>query len=98
MIRYAQVVVPVPLKAEFTYSFDSDQMDIVPGIRVIVPFGTRRKNLQGYVISVSDSKPEVDFEIKQVKRAVDTGYEQVRWPADHSSVQCLLPPEQPPVL
>ena len=71
MIRYAQVVVPVPLKAEFTYSFDSDQMEIVPGIRVIVPFGTRRKNLQGYVISVSDTKPDGGFEIKQVKRAVD---------------------------
>ena len=41
MIRYAQVVVPVPLKADFTYSFDSEKMEIVPGVRVIVPFGTR---------------------------------------------------------
>ena len=28
MIRYAQVVVPVPLKAEFTYSFESDVMPL----------------------------------------------------------------------
>ena len=71
MIRYAQVVVPVPLKADFTYSFDSEKMDIVPGVRVIVPFGTRRKTIQGYVISVSDKKPEGNFEIKSVTRVID---------------------------
>lgn len=71
MIRYAQVVVPVPLKADFTYSFDSEKMELVPGVRVIVPFGTRRKTIQGYVISVSDKKPEGDFEIKSVTRVID---------------------------
>lgn len=71
MIRYAQVVVPVPLKAVFTYSFDSEKMELVPGVRVIVPFGTRRKTIQGYVISVSDKKPEGNFEIKSVTRVID---------------------------
>ncbi|MBR4478334.1 MAG: DEAD/DEAH box helicase family protein, partial [Spirochaetales bacterium] len=71
MIRYAQVVVPVPLKADFTYSFDSEKMELVPGVRVIVPFGTRRKSIQGYVISVSDKKPEGNFEIKSVTRVID---------------------------
>ena len=71
MIRYAQVVVPVPLKADFTYSFDSEKMELVPGVRVIVPFGTRRKTIQGYVISVSDKKPEGNFEIKSVTRVID---------------------------
>ena len=71
MVRYAKVVVPVPLKSEFTYSFDSDVMDIVPGVRVSVPFGTRRKQLQGYVISVSDSKPDGGFEVKPVTRQID---------------------------
>ena len=71
MIRYAQVVVPVPLKAEFTYSFDSDVMDIVPGVRVSVPFGTRRKQIQGYVISVSDTRPDGGFEVKPVTRLID---------------------------
>ena len=69
MIRYAQVSVPVPLKSEFTYSFDSDAMDVKPGIRVIVPFN--RRKLQGYVTSVSDEKPEGDFEIKAIQRTVD---------------------------
>ena len=71
MVRYAQVAVPVPLKAEFTYSFDSDEMEIVPGVRVSVPFGTRRKQVQGYVVSVSDEKPQGDFEIKAVTRVID---------------------------
>ena len=69
MIRYAQVSVPVPLKSEFTYSFDSEAMDVKPGVRVIVPF--KQRKIQGYVISVSDEKPEGDFAIRNIQRAVD---------------------------
>lgn len=69
MVRYAQVSVPVPLKSEFTYFFDSDAMDVKPGVRVIVPFN--RRKLQGYVLSVSDEKPEVGFDIKAIQRVVD---------------------------
>ena len=69
MVRYAQVSVPVPLKSEFTYSFDPSSMDVKPGVRVIVPFN--RRKLQGYVLSVTDEKPEVGFEIKAIQRVVD---------------------------
>ncbi len=69
MIRYAQVVVPVPLKSEFTYSFDSDSMSVEPGMRVMVPFGKR--SLQAYVIEVMDTVPPTDFEIKGIKRVID---------------------------
>ena len=69
MVRYAQVSVPVPLKSEFTYSFDPDAMDVKPGIRVIVPFN--RRKLQGYVLSVSDEKPDLGFDIKAIQRVVD---------------------------
>ena len=69
MIRYAQISVPVPLKSEFTYSFDSEAMDVKPGVRVIVPFN--RRKLQGYVLSVTDKKPEGGFEIKAIQRVVD---------------------------
>ena len=69
MVRYAQVSVPVPLRSEFTYCFDSDAMDVKPGVRVIVPFN--RRKLQGYVLSVSDEKPEVGFDIKAIQRVVD---------------------------
>lgn len=69
MIRYAQVAVPVPLKSEFTYSFDDELMSVQVGIRVMVPFGNRK--LQGYVVDVLDSKPQTEFEIKQIIRAID---------------------------
>lgn len=69
MIRYAQVVVPIPLKSEFTYSFDSDQMTVQAGMRVMVPFGKR--NLQAYVIDIMDKAPSVDFEIKGITRVID---------------------------
>ncbi|MBQ2528216.1 MAG: primosomal protein N', partial [Spirochaetales bacterium] len=69
MVKYAQVAVPVPLKDEFTYSFDPESMDVKPGVRVIVPFKNRR--MQGYVISVSEDKPDVEFEIKGIQRVVD---------------------------
>ena len=46
MLKYAQVAVPVPLKQEFTYSFDDGVLNVVPGIRVMVPFG--RREVQGY--------------------------------------------------
>lgn len=69
MIKYAQIAVPVPLKTDFTYSFDDEQMNVVPGIRVMVPFGAR--TLHAYVIDVLDSKPECKFEIKSIKRAID---------------------------
>ena len=69
MIRYAQVSVPVPLKSEFTYSFDSEAMDVKPGVRVIVPF--KQRKIQGYVISVSDEKPDAGFAIKGIQRVVD---------------------------
>lgn len=69
MVKYAKVAVPVPLKQEFTYSFDDGVLNVVPGIRVMVPFG--RREVQGYVVDVLDSKPDVGFEIKAVSKAID---------------------------
>ncbi len=69
MVKYAQVAVPVPLKQEFTYSFDDDAVSVVPGIRVMVPFG--RRKVQGYVVDVLDCKPDAGFEIKDVIKAID---------------------------
>lgn len=69
MLKYAKVAVPVPLKQEFTYSFDDGVLNVVPGIRVMVPFG--RREVQGYVVDVLDSKPDVGFEIKAVSKAID---------------------------
>lgn len=75
MLRYAQVAVPVPLKNEFTYSFDPDVMDVRPGERVIVPFGFVKgkvpRKVQGYVIDVLDSVKDGGFEIKPIIRVID---------------------------
>ena len=69
MTRYASVVVPVPLRTEFTYSFETDSCVVLPGMRVMVPFGNRK--IQAYVIDVLDSAPPGDFEIKPIIRAID---------------------------
>ena len=75
MMRYAKVAVPVPLKTEFTYSFDPVLMDVKPGVRVIVPFGKGKGNVsrkvQAYVIDVLDSVKDEKFEIKPIIRVID---------------------------
>ncbi len=69
MIKYALCAVPVPLKTEFTYGFDDEKLNVVPGVRVIVPFGKRKT--RAYVLKVSDSKPEGDFKIRNIIRVLD---------------------------
>lgn len=75
MMRYAKVAVPVPLKTEFTYSFDPDLMDVKAGVRVIVPFGKGKGNVarkvQAYVIDVLDSVKDEKYEIKPIIRVID---------------------------
>lgn len=69
MIKYAEVAIPVPLNSVFTYSFDSDKMNISFGERVTVYF--RNRKTRGYVVSVSENKPDVEFAIKPILRQVD---------------------------
>ncbi len=69
MIQYAKVLVPVPLKQDFLYSFDDEKVTVIPGIRVLVPFGSRK--VQAYVIDVLKDKPECNFELKPVIKAID---------------------------
>ncbi len=69
MIKYAKVLVPVPLKQDFLYSFDDEILNVIAGIRVMVPFGVRK--VQAYVIDVLKDKPECNFELKPVYKAID---------------------------
>lgn len=69
MTHYAQVIVPVPLKQHFTYSFDPESQNVIPGIRVKVPFGKR--SVTGFVVRVSDTIPAAGFEIKAIDRCID---------------------------
>lgn len=69
MIKYAKVLVPVPLKQDFLYSFDDEVLNVIVGIRVMVPFGPRK--VQAYVIDVLKDKPQCDFELKPIYKAID---------------------------
>jgi len=69
MIRYAHVVVPVPLKTTFIYRFDDSSLNVVPGVRVMVPLG--RSKSRGYVVLVCDHVEPVEFEIKNIIRVID---------------------------
>lgn len=69
MVRYAKVLVPVPLNRDFLYCFDDQKLSVFPGIRVTVPFGRLKK--KGYVIEVLQEKPECDFEIREILKVTD---------------------------
>lgn len=68
-MKYAEIIVNVPLKQNFTYSFDDEY--VIPGIRVIVSFG--RRNITGFVIKVMDNFNNTEgYKIKKIQRIVDT--------------------------
>lgn len=67
---YAEVLLAVPVGESWTYSVpDAQASAIAFGKRVIVPFGKRK--MTGYVILVSDQKPEGEYEIRSIDRIVD---------------------------
>lgn len=69
-MRYAEVIVPLPLNAVFTYTVpDSMAADVKAGTRVIVPFG-RRKFYTGIVLNPIAPAPQ-GFEVKEISRVLD---------------------------
>lgn len=69
-MKFAEVIVPLPLNAVFTYSIpDSLQGKVSIGSRVLVPFG-RRKFYTGIVESLTPIAPE-GFEVKPITRLID---------------------------
>ena len=67
---YAQVLVEIKAKAldkTFTYIVP-DNMKVLPGMRVLVPFGKRR--LEGFVLEVL-SDGNYDYEVKPVIKVID---------------------------
>ena len=57
--RFADIILPFAVRGRFTYGIPDDLLDkIKPGVRVIVPFGS--KNLySGIVCNIHDRQPEV---------------------------------------
>lgn len=87
--RYAEVILPLPLHATFTYRLPDGEGDsIVPGCRVIVPFG-RKKFYTGIVVGLPLKAPE-GIEVKDVTMILDekpiTRHPQIKlweWMADY---------------
>lgn len=71
MLRYAEVLVPLPIAGAFTYEVPDEMSSMVrPGHRVIVPFGAK-KLYTGIVVSLSGERPEGNYELKSIVSAID---------------------------
>lgn len=88
-MKYAEVILPLPLEGTFTYAVPDTLADKVgSGVRVLVPLG-KSKTYTGIVASLHDRKP--DFDVRDVISAPDGGSpmllpEQLRlwqWIADY---------------
>lgn len=70
LMKYVDVVLPLPLTAKFTYSLPSAFSDnLKVGCRVIVPFGSK-KMYTALVVAVHECKPE-GYEVKEVLEVLD---------------------------
>ena len=73
---YAEVVFNIPIEASFFYAVPDSLTEkqvgqkISPGIRVSAPLGSRK--MTGFVTGLFSEKPEVDFEIREIERIIDS--------------------------
>ena len=67
-MQYADVILPVPLYATFTYAIP-EGMRVVEGVRVLVPFG-RGKKYVGLVDRVHDQQPQ-NYAVKAIEAVMD---------------------------
>ncbi|MBQ3877025.1 MAG: primosomal protein N' [Prevotella sp.] len=69
-MKYADVILPVPLDGLFTYSVPpAMEQQVQPGMRVLVPFG-RSKSYVGIVARLHDQKPE-GYVVKPLTELMD---------------------------
>jgi len=65
-MKYIDVILPLPLKASFTYAVPTDWSEQIRiGMRVVVPFG-KRKMYTAIVSLLHTHKPELAYEIKEI--------------------------------
>ena len=70
MKKYVDVIVPLPIASQYTYSLPPEmQGSVQVGCRVVVPFG-KKKYYTGVVTKVHDSAPE-GYETKEVEELLD---------------------------
>ena len=69
-MKFADVILPLPLSSAYTYVLPENmQASVMPGCRVVVPFGSR-KIYTGIVVEVHDKQPE-GYELKTVLEILD---------------------------
>lgn len=67
---FADVIIPIPVKAEFTYRVPFEMNDLIqPGMRVVVPFG-KGKLYTAIVTSVHENIPE-KYQAKYIEHLLD---------------------------
>lgn len=70
-MKFADVILPLPLRDNYTYSVpDEIGENVRVGCRVLVPFG-QRKTYVGIVRRLHDSRP-LDYTVKPVSRLIDS--------------------------
>lgn len=71
MKKYVDVIVPLPIASQYTYSLPVAMQECVQvGCRVVVPFG-KKKYYTGVVVKVHDIAPE-GYETKEVEELLDS--------------------------
>jgi primosomal protein N' (replication factor Y) len=70
-MKYADVILPLPLENSYVYSIPADlEKAVTPGCRVLVHFG-KRKYYTGIVMLVHERPPGSAFEIKEIYALLD---------------------------
>lgn len=71
-MKYAEVILPLPLANSFTYRIPDDLDPLVtPGCRVVVHFG-KRHYYTALILSLRDPMPSDEREIKEIYSLLDT--------------------------
>ncbi len=65
-MKYADVILPLPLENVYTYSIPADlEAEVTPGCRVVVHFGKKRY-YTAIVLKVHSQEPKAGFETKEI--------------------------------
>ncbi|MDR1402791.1 MAG: primosomal protein N' [Tannerellaceae bacterium] len=71
-MKYADVILPLPLENYYTYSIPPDlEKAVAPGCRVLVHFG-KKKYYTGIVMLVHERSPAAGLELKEIYALLDT--------------------------
>lgn len=70
-MKYADVILPLPLENSYTYSIPADlETAVIPGCRVIVHFGKKRY-YTAIVMDTHERRPDSSYETKEIYALLD---------------------------